>query len=531
MGFGKFWRRDGSDTGETQPVADRAVAEDAVWEWFAAGLAWTLFTLPEDGILTLVDEDGTGWFAQFGKASGLRAEVGSGAVNDASGLALAERGWRRSDENEHTWYRYLRWPARYTDYEELADAVVGALGRVAGVWLPLGLRSQSWNDGFGPDPDVGELAVFGLAAERMRAMTPATLHELAGVGMRKLGQTKVIEQGNHQKRTIVAGFVVDSEGWELLTGGGEQWPMGDRTVDFVALAGTDRLVALDVYVDIEDPGDIRLDNRVVEGERVERGTAPFVAAAVRANPDLADALAARDLLTAFHDGRMHIDYQLLTLDSAHGIARFDIGASTENPRTAASDPAPPTSQETDIRWFPLLKPADWPHRGLVRYQETGSAAAPIAVVAEDREGEFAVAVEHPDSVDFRAQWGSAIANLEALHYDWEIGEVATIPIANCSGHDFSAEKILDPNALRVAHRFLKAPRLGVSVPRRTCLMAAPTTLNQAQAVAFAVLIQRTYADDSYGHAPITSGVYVVEDGHIIDFVEDPEILHATGDRR
>lgn len=80
--------------------------------------------------------------------------------------------------------------------------------------------------------------------------------------------------------------------------------------------------------------------------------------------------------------------------------------------------------------------------------------------------------------------------------------------------------------MRTAHRFLKSTRLWVSIPRRTCLMAAPENLNPAQTLAFCTLVQRTFEDDSSGHAPITRGIYLVEDGHIVDFVENPDFLHT-----
>ncbi|MFR9754087.1 TY-Chap domain-containing protein [Nocardia sp. 004] len=534
MGLRKFWRRGESDAARAGLEVDRTdigAAEDAVWDWFAAGLAWTLFTLPEESILTLADGDDTSSFAQFRKDCGLRAEVGTASYGGGSmpehELVLAERGWALPDEDNNNWYQDLDWPARYTDYEQLAESVALALRNVSGVWLPLGLQSETWNDGSDQEPDISEIAAYGLTAERLRTMEPATLYEFAEAGQRKLGQAKLMGLANHQVKTIVANSFLDSEGWELLVGGGDLWPVRDRTVDFIALAGPDRLVAIDVVIDVESFDDIEFDNRVIAGKRVERGTTIFVDAMVRADPDLTGALAARGELAAFHEGRFRLDYKLLAMDSDHNVSSFDIiTEAAENPQSTASQPAPPALEEVDDRRYPLLKPADWAHRGLVRHRITGPGAAPIAVLAADRDGQYTIDTEYPETIEFQALWASAIANLEALNYDWEIAEVATIPFANCSGRDFSAEKILDPNAMRVVHHFLKAPRLWVSVPRRTCLMAVPTTLNPTQTMAFGFLVQRTFEDDSYGHAPITRGVYVVEDGHIVDFVEDPESLYA-----
>lgn len=47
-------------------------------------------------------------------------------------------------------------------------------------------------------------------------------------------------------KAIIAEAVFRSEGWELLIGGGDLWPVRDRTVDFIALAGPNRPMVVDV---------------------------------------------------------------------------------------------------------------------------------------------------------------------------------------------------------------------------------------------------------------------------------------------
>lgn len=528
MGSGKFWKRGSSEATRVEPAfgaAEFAGAENALWDWFEAGLAWTLFTLPEHGILILADEQGTGRFVQFSKGGGLRAEVGAFGGTPERDSVLAERRWSRPDEDEINWYQDLTWPAYYADYERVAESVAWALRNVLDVWLPLGLRSTTWNDGRGPEPDIGEIPAYELPADRLRAMEPAALHELAEVGQHKLAQTKLIGQSNHAMKTIIAEAVCRSEGWELLVGGGDLWPTRDRTVDFIALAGPDRLVAVDVILDVQDFDDIPLDEIVIDGKRVQRGTSIFVKAMIHADPDLRNALTTGALAT-FHDGPFRTDYRLVAVNSEREVRSFgvsDVPGST----VPGSEPAPTNATENR---YPLLKPADWPHRALARHWMTGPGSAPIAVLATDEDGQYAIEVDFPEATDLEAVWSSAIGNLAALNYDWEVAEIATVPFANCSGHEFSAEKVLDPNALRTAHRFLKSTRMWVSVPRRTCLMAVPADLNPAQTVVFTALVQRTFEDDSYGHAPITRGIYLVENGHIIDFVESPESLRPPSAR-
>lgn len=406
-----------------------------------AGLAWTLFTLPEGGILILADENGTGRFAQFSKLCGLRAEVGTAGGDGVPEreLVLAERGWRHPDEDDVNWYLDVTWPAHYPDYERVAESVAWALRNVSEVWLPIGLRSTTWNDEGGPAPEISEIAAYDLPTERLRALAPAALHELAEVGQQALEQTKRVGLATHEMKAIIAEAVFRSEGWELLVEGGDRWPVRDRTVDFIALAGPNRLMAIDVFLDVENFDDIPLDNRVIDGKRVQRGTTVFINAMVRADPGLRDALAAQGELAAFHEGRFHVDYRLMAVNSAQQVRFFGVTDSAGDPRPSASEPEPVRREVGDTR-YPLLKPLDWPHRQLVHHRTTGPGAAPIAVLATDQGGQYVIDVEFPETDDLEAIWSSAAENLAALNYDWEVGEVATIPFANCSGHEFSAEK-------------------------------------------------------------------------------------------
>lgn len=95
-----------------------------------------------------------------------------------------------SGRGEVNWYQDVTWPAHYADLR--TSGGIGCLGSAerVGVWLPLGLRSTTWNDEGGPAPEISEIAAYDLATERLRALAPAALHELAEVGQQALEQTK-----------------------------------------------------------------------------------------------------------------------------------------------------------------------------------------------------------------------------------------------------------------------------------------------------------------------------------------------------
>ncbi|MFI9506646.1 hypothetical protein [Nocardia sp. NPDC052566] len=177
-------------------------------------------------------------------------------------------------------------------------------------------------------------------------------------------------------------------------------------------------------------------------------------------------------------------------------------------------------------YFPLLKPADWEHRELVPHWRTGPAGskAPIVAMAEDIGDGYAITGFDPEKDDTEQLWAAMAANLDGLRYEWSVSELATIRLMTCSGNDFAAEMVLDIASMRLAHEHLASDRLLVSVPRRTCIYVVPYHLDPAQALVFSHVVRTTYNDDSYGNAPITPGVYIVEGGRISGFIDEAEML-------
>ncbi|MGW4247161.1 hypothetical protein [Nocardia sp. NPDC004722] len=228
---------------------------------------------------------------------------------------------------------------------------------------------------------------------------------------------------------------------------------------------------------------------------------------VEADPELA---ARRpDVQEGVASGRIQIQYVRMIIDED-----WDCQVATYPPASAAEESATP-----DGPWYPLLKPADWEHRHRITHWATTSGTVPIIVLAVDTDSGYQVE-GFGDDVDSSALLSEAMSNLAALEYDWEFSELHSLPIATSSGEDFSAEKVLDPQHMLRAHHALRTDKLLVAVPRRTCLMAVPYNLEPQQLMLFQHLVRTTYNDDSYGHAPITSGVYIVENGRASTFVPD-----------
>src|SRR4051794_2128337 len=110
--------------------------------------------------------------------------------------------------------------------------------------------------------------------------------------------------------------------------------------------------------------------------------------------------------------------------------------------------------------YPILKPHDWQHKGLVAHRLITDKVPGVPLVAfgfnEDGQYRFVNADKCPD---VEAMYADALANLAKLDYPWELGEPGGLRCATSSGNDFSAEKVLDPVAMRKAHDLLEADRI------------------------------------------------------------------------
>ncbi|MGW4635053.1 TY-Chap domain-containing protein [Nocardia sp. NPDC004415] len=478
------------------------MAEES-WQWFAEELTWLLFTLPSSGQVAL---DGTGIrYARFGwDRDGFRGELVSGPrqFSPRGCDFLRANGWTApAADHPETWVQLLSWPIRYEAYNGLVNAVAAVLRGEFGLGLAVETAAVGWVDGTEEELDTGGLAGL-LGREELNSRGPAQISEFLQASRADIAAKVTFARQTHEARMDAALRYCTHHGYEVLSGGDTTWPVRDRTADVIGLAEPDLLVVIDVYLDIESMADypqLQVDAAEMEYDELF--------AMVEADPDLA---ARRpDVREGVASGRIQVQYVRMIIDED-----WDCQVATYPPASAGGG-----SELSDGPWYPLLKPADWEHRHRITHWATTAGTVPIIVLAVDTDSGYQVE-GFGDDVDSNALLAEAMANLAALEYDWEVSELHGLPLATSSGNDFSAEKVLDPKHMLRAHHALRTDKLLVAVPRRTCLMAVPFDLEPHQIMLFEHLVRVTYEDDSYGNAPITSGVYIVENGRAQSFLAD-----------
>ncbi|WP_157556628.1 hypothetical protein [Nocardia acidivorans] len=486
-----------------------------LWESYAELLTWRLFTLPLGGRIML--SPGQGRTVRF--------------TRDGGGLEWALFAPGRDMLPS----RRLPWPALFTDYESFANMAVRGFREIFGVALPFELTAQAWVEDTGEQLDPRGLGFGEFAAESgdLDADTACEIIERA----------RAVEAADRESRTrdhALAMFygsrVLEQQGVEILIGGDEQWPVRDHTVHFLGVSGDDLLVVLDVFVNLAGLERIPAASTEVDGRMVDRGSTAYARAMIDADPDFRRVQAQRPALAReLTENRVTLDYSILEIDSQQRLLhhRFDgtppMLIEIDYAATVAEDANGPATDPIEVRLpfdpFPLLQPADWPYRNRIPHWPSASGNAPIIVLTGDNGAGYTIRSYDETAPESEFMLPAAIARLTGLHrYDWEVEELYGLAVATCSGHDFSAEKVLDPHAMLDAHNALGSPRLWVATPRRTCLTAVPYDLDDRQALVFQHLVRLTYDDDSYGNALITRGVYLVENGHITTFVDDVDLI-------
>lgn len=493
--------------------------ESEIWEWFSAALGWTLFNLPVDSFLLLNARGELS--AQFARGSTalyceVVAEVGEQAADTAS-ARLRALGWDTPDPDAPcNWRLQLPWPARFSEYERVGAIVVAAMREIQELWLPLELTAETWTEGTDERADLGLLSLGNYALEELRAASPSVLADFARANRKLLEMDRAVAKSSNEIRTILGLDYLRGRNAEILTGSNASWPVRDRTVDFIGRLGENHLLVVDVILDVEDLSG-SLDFHCIDDRRVQRGTEPFVRAMVCADPDLPPALAGDEV---------RIDYRLMVMDTDQNIRVVEVGAvdrrTGSQVRQTPSRPRPAADRLADV--YPLLKPSNWPEAAQAPHFTLGSEQQRIVIAyAHNLPDRYQVILDdHPEATDERLS-ERALANLTALQYEWQFIELQWLRVATCAGHTFSAEKLLDPAALRQAHRLLGTQEIIVSVPRRTLLFAFPRhTLDTMESTQQMLrLVSRTYADDSDGNAPITTLLFVVRDGEPVGLV-DPD---------
>jgi uncharacterized protein YtpQ (UPF0354 family) len=165
--------------------------------------------------------------------------------------------------------------------------------------------------------------------------------------------------------------------------------------------------------------------------------------------------------------------------------------------------------------YPLLKPHDWPHQQMVAHKRLSDTAPEVPIVAFGFDtGDNYQFVPANSVDDIEALYREALGNLAALDCRWELGGSGGLRFATSSGNEFSAERLLDKQAMVECQRLLEAERIIVAAPRRTCLFATRDGLPDEQLNIFVQMVLHTYHDDSYGHAAISPAMFVIEAGVI-----------------
>ncbi len=178
------------------------------------------------------------------------------------------------------------------------------------------------------------------------------------------------------------------------------------------------------------------------------------------------------------------------------------------------------------RIYPILKPPDWRHidKAACCLLSDEYEYPPLIAFAYDAPEQFEFLPVAAD-IDFDKLFEDALENLSQHNYQWEVFEHDGLEFAASSGHTFSAEKILDEMHMQGACELLSSKLLIAAAPRRTCLFATKHDVNEIHEdrhrryEMFNHMIRSTFTDDSFGHAPISQAIYMIDDGEIYEVVE------------
>ncbi|MCA2210182.1 TY-Chap domain-containing protein [Nocardia rosealba] len=126
------------------------------WDDFAKTLARELAGLPAGAIVKIAEsrEERPSRFAQFLQTDAeltaelvdddrLSAELRAGRQGTT---VIRELGWQPRDRYHENWWTRLTWPAPSTDYQRLADMVVGGLRDGFGLATPDSFTYDAWNE-------------------------------------------------------------------------------------------------------------------------------------------------------------------------------------------------------------------------------------------------------------------------------------------------------------------------------------------------------------------------------------------------
>jgi hypothetical protein len=178
--------------------------------------------------------------------------------------------------------------------------------------------------------------------------------------------------------------------------------------------------------------------------------------------------------------------------------------------------------------FPLLKPADYPHRALVVTVPLPGTAShpqlPIVTFAENLPSGYVVLTD-AGGVDPSTLLGPALAQLATIQRD-----LVVLPdgVAIHGGQDLAAELLLDATFLKQVAMKLKTSELWVCVPHRVAFYAVSTHATESARRTFAALV-RTELERGprLGHAPVSDLAFRVSEGKIVEAVPSASLAPSS----
>lgn len=168
--------------------------------------------------------------------------------------------------------------------------------------------------------------------------------------------------------------------------------------------------------------------------------------------------------------------------------------------------------------YPIFKPGDWMgvKKGAVHQTLVGTHERPILVVAfgYDAPNSFVFLMQRDvEGKDQNQILQQAYDNLEEVESEFKILEVPGQRVLISSGN-FSSEKILCRNHMLKAHEMLQAKELLVSIPRRSCMLAASKQADEEFLKTVIHLHHSAWVDNTFGNPHILNALLAVTDGRI-----------------
>lgn len=182
-----------SSLGST-PMSESAAVRTELWDWFAEALAHTLFTMPSRSRLmfaNLVDGE-TDRFVRFNKFDEFLLCETSTTYDSEQRNPKKRRGsvdmwdygeWQEPEPKKgmDSWFRIVRWPAAYAEFQEVAEAVVEAFRYVSSAEWPQELVSVAVDAESDAELEIPLFDYEPIDPETMEALPADRLRQMLDV--------------------------------------------------------------------------------------------------------------------------------------------------------------------------------------------------------------------------------------------------------------------------------------------------------------------------------------------------------------